>query len=205
MRKEYVGDDEMIERDIVRSTEVMYCHHICRKDAYDAKRFKIANSQGGYLAEYLSYDALDDEKNRLARTYIVRSKATDEMIAYFSLRSGFVSANEKGLFWNKGFDTVPGVEISNFAINGEFRKNHPESRGVGDYIFHTLIIPLIEVVSKLVGTSVIYIFALPRERLVKHYEEVFGFSRLSKMQEMSMHKRIRPRYDKGCIFMYRKI
>ena len=51
----------------------------------------------------------------------------------------------------------------------------------------------------------IYIFALPIEKLIGYYNDKLEFSRLHEIEEEKMHNRIRPEYDKDCIFMYQRI
>ncbi|WP_022931531.1 hypothetical protein [Treponema bryantii] len=55
--------------------------------------------------------------------------------------------------------------------------------------------------AKYVGVSAIYIYALPEEKLMKHYKKM-GFSRLPPEPEMFLQNHVKPKYDKDCIFMY---
>ena len=100
------------------------------------------------------------------------------------------------------FDSIPGVEISNFAINKHYRQKHPKTKGIGKVIFENIIKAIIEETAKLIGVRIVYIFALPKDKLLSYYQGAFDFSRLSEEQENKMHNRIRPAYDKDCIFMY---
>ena len=173
----------------------------------NVEHFKVREN-GGFLGRYLwkinknkLYSiAKEDEANNYARTYIVRDTREDQIVAYFSLRAGFVATNNK-LFIRSEFDTIPGVEISNFAINDIYIKKHPEAKGIGGNIFIRFILPKAKEAQKYIGIHFVYIFALPYESLISHYE-TWGFQRLTKTQEILMHRRIRPRYDKNCIFMY---
>ena len=196
----------MKDRKIVLSSEILYCHHLEEKDTDELKHhFMIAHKNGGFLADYVKFYAKDDEDMNLSRTYLVRDSITDEIVAYFSLKAGFVSVNEKKhLLFSNTFDSEPGVEVSNFAISGEYLREHPEAKGVGSIIFYAFILPIVKMASNIVGISIIYIFALPYLSLINRYES-YGFSRLESSQEKKMHKRIRPRYDKDCIFMFQKI
>lgn len=179
---------------------VMTCRHITSSDTEVIKGFENANPEGGFLASYLKQVAYDDEKNNMMRTYLVFDNISNELVAYFSLKSGFVSAEKKTIF-HSDFDSIPGFEVANFAVNGKFIKNHSDMKGIGYYIFNKFIVPTARNAADIVGAKVLYIFALPHEKLIANYRK-YGFSRLEPHQERLIHKRIRPRYDEDCIFMY---
>ncbi len=184
-------------------TDSFYCRHITDDDKEIIKGFTLANDQGGYLSDYLKYDALQEEECGKARTYLVFTTDKDELVAYFSLKAGFVSVSEYSVLRRK-FQSVPGVEISNFAVNGKSIEKYPDMKGVGAIIFKRFIYPTIKNASEYIGITLIYIFALPRKSLINRYK-TYGFSRLNSLQESRTHKRIRPMYDEGCIFMYRML
>ncbi len=183
---------------------IFTCEHISDVDKLDIKNFRSANSDGGFLAGYIKECAYDDEKNRLARTYIVRDKVSGEIAYYFSLRAGFIAINERKHFFSTQFDSMPGVEIANFAANGEYLSKHSEAKGLGKIVFMDFILPCAYEASAIVGAKYIYLFALPHDKLIDNYKS-YGFLRLPKEQERQMHRRIKPAYDKGCIFMYQAL
>lgn len=165
-------------------------------DRYEAKNLEV----------YLKNHALSDEVTGNARTYIVRERYSKEIVGYFSLKAGFVSTNEqpKSLFKNE-FDCEPGIELSNFAVNSKYINDHPLSRNIGLYVFRYFIIPIVEMTAAIVGIRYLYIFALPYEKLIKTYEDKYGFERADMIQETKIHRRIRPRYDDECVFMFQRI
>ena len=188
-----------------------YVQHIASADADEIAAFRVDAEGGQGLDDYLKNYALDDEKAREMRTYLVRFDMTDEIVGYFSLKAGLVSLNEEEVevidtetgekHIEREFDTAPGVELANFAVNSAFIQSYPYLKGLGRLIFTDFIMPKVYEVSDLVGTSVLYIFALPYDRLIQRYEE-YGFHRLSKVDEDDLHKRLKPRYDESCKFMY---
>lgn len=180
--------------------ESFYCIHITDCDD-DFSEFKGTNSDSGFLISYIQKVARKDETSNIARTYIVLDSETDEIVAYFSLKAGFVSFNEIKKFFKISFDTIPSVELSNFAVNGSYIEKHPEAKGVGNYIVKTFILPIAKDASAIIGIKLLYIFALPHSKLIAHYNEI-GFSRLPISVERQVHRRIKPRYDRKCIFMY---
>ncbi len=179
------------------------CRHlsVSRRDLVDIKAFEIAHPEtGGGLEWYIKYQALFDEHSGVMRTYLVRLKRTGECVGYFSLKAGLVSVNEESTPGGNTFDTVPGVELANFAINNVFVQKH-NAKGLGYLLFSGLIAPFVQEHAKTLGIYMIYLFALPYERLMKTYES-YGFHRLPAKAENQLHQRLKPTYDESCIFMY---
>ena len=179
------------------------CRHlsVSRRDLADIKAFEIAHPEtGGGLEWYIKYQALFDEHSGVMRTYLVRLKRTGECVGYFSLKAGLVSVNEESTPGGNTFDTVPGVELANFAINNVFVQKH-NAKGLGYLLFSGLIAPFVQEHAKTLGIYMIYLFALPYERLMKTYES-YGFHRLPAKAENQLHQRLKPTYDESCIFMY---
>ncbi len=96
------------------------------------------------------------------------------------------------------------MEVANFAVNQAYLQKHKELHGTGLIIFNDFIVPTIEEAAKSIGVKIIYIFALPFERLIKRYGE-YGFLRLDSAAEDELHKRLKPNYDENCIFMFQQL
>ena len=179
------------------------CRHlsVSRRDLADIKAFEIAHPEtGGGLEWYIKYQALFDEHSGVMRTYLVRLKRTGECVGYFSLKAGLVSVNEESTPGGNTFDTVPGVELANFAINNVFVQKH-NAKGLGYLLFSGLIAPFVQEHAKTLGIYMIYLFDLRYECLMKKYES-YGFHRLPAKAENQLHQRLKPTYDESCIFMY---
>ena len=99
------------------------------------------------------------------------------------------------------FDTVPGIELANFAVNGTFVKNHNTVKGCGLTIYRELVREVVRRAAEIVGVAIVYLFALPDPKVIANYER-YGFRRLSLDREDMIHSRLKPRYDQKCIFMY---
>lgn len=155
---------------------------------------------GKGLCLYLKKQAVKDELEKLMRTYLVKDKDTKELVGYFSLKAGMVTYNES-LFGNT-FDSMPGIELANFAVNEVYKKKHIDEiqESIGVSIFINFILPIIKEVSNQVGVKIIYVFSLPSENLIKFYHKL-NFQRLPRWVERKIHRRIKPNYDKNCIFM----
>ena len=74
-------------------------------------------------------------------------------------------------------------------------------KGIGNVLFTELIVPLINRAANHIGIKAVYLFSLPYTKLMARYES-YGFKRLSVPKEVRLHRRLKPRYDKSCNFMY---
>ena len=102
------------------------------------------------------------------------------------------------------FDTLPGVELANFATNSAYIRKHPNQKGNGYVIFTEFVLPIIDRIAEYAGVKVIYLFALPYDDLINRYKS-YGFHRLSAEAEEKLHLRLKPRYDMSCKFMFQQI
>jgi len=191
--------------DYLLDNGVFYCAHISPEDSRDIADFTVGAPEGMGLVNYIQRSALQDENAGRMRTYIVRDNLTGELVGYFSLKAGLISYEERRFLWNTDFDTIPGIEIADFAVNGRYIQAHPKSKETGFVIFNTFIKPVIEKAAEYVGAEIIYIFALPYPKLLLQYQERYGFRRLPRKSEARLHRRIKPRYDEGCVFMFQPI
>ena len=102
------------------------------------------------------------------------------------------------------FDTLPGVELADFAVNQTYIRKHRDLKGVGLVIYNSFILPIIREAAETIGIKILYLFALPYDDLIQRYE-TYGFSRLEKELEEELHKRLKPSYDDSCRFMFRML
>ena len=202
--------------------EFFYCNHIgvSENDEKDIMGFSVRDAKGNGLINYLRHSAFPDEDDGTMRTYIVRDNATSEIVGYFSLKAGLISYNEhdvpviddetgeKVIDKETGrarmrhvFDTLPGVELANFAVNEQYVRKNPVMKGTGLIIYQRFILPIILKVSEAIGLKIIYLFALPYDDLIARYYK-YGFKRLDEEYEDKIHSRLKPKYDESCIFMY---
>lgn len=161
------------------------------------EKFYVEKEEGKGLENYLKNSAKNEETENSSRTYLIKDKDTKELVGFFSLRNGLFTINID----DDSFFSVPAIELSNFAVNSAYRKNHPESKSIGKSIFSDFVMPLVHYLMDFSGVQALYIYALPEDDLISHYE-TFGFSRLDSEDEKFVHKHVKPAYDDGCIFMY---
>ena len=184
--------------------EWLYCTPF--KDATDADfddimAFSSAHPEGAGVVAYLKRIAFAEESAGIMRTYLVRHALTDELVAYFSLKAGLATHNEEQEGQRVEFDTVPGIELANFAVNGTYLAKHSIAKGCGLTIYRELVREVVRRAAEIVGVAIVYLFALPDPKVIANYER-YGFRRLSLEREDMIHSRLKPRYDQKCTFMY---
>ncbi len=186
--------------------EFFYCEHLT--DSEEHKRllssFNTIRTEGIGLEYYLKCSAIRDELSNVARTYLIRDVNNKGLVAYFTLKAGSITVNEERRFFASKFDSLPGIELANFAVNGSYKEAHKEMTGIGYIVLYYFVKPMLKEVANIIGANIFYIFALPQETLLKHYMKM-NFARLDKRTEKKLHRRIKPRYDERCIFMYQLI
>ena len=207
-----------------QSSNKFYCHHLDPvNDVDDVCSFTVRNEKGIGLLDYIQHQSFLDEASGAMRTYVVRAGKDSEIVGFFSLKAGLISYNERSVPMidektgekvidrktgkvklRRAFDTIPGVELADFAVNQSFIRKYPQLKGVGFVIYEQFILPLIKKAAELIGIKLIYIFALPYDNLIARYEK-YGFMRLEEPAESELHSRIKPQYDESCIFMFRML
>lgn len=61
-----------------------------------------------------------------ARTYLVKDKLSGEIACYFSLRSGLITMQVE----KESFNALSAIELSNFAMNQNYKASHPDVKKV---------------------------------------------------------------------------
>ncbi|MBQ3794796.1 MAG: hypothetical protein II842_00675 [Butyrivibrio sp.] len=196
----------MLDSAVLPENELFSCHHLgeSANDEQDIMNFTTKHVTGQGFINYLRYYAFPDEEAGNMRTYVIRDKRSGEFVAYFSLKAGLISLNEEIQDDNVRFETLPGVEIANFAIDYRYTQKHEKLKGIGKVIFTDFMVPIKERTAASIGIRIIYIFALPVPELIGRYKE-YGFARLDAKSEEALHRRFKPRCDKSCIFMYQQL
>ena len=188
------------------SNEIFYCEPLLasEENLYQIQKFHVATETGLGLETYLKKCSVSDELLHEARTYLVKDNVTNEIVGYFSLKTGMVASRKKWNLFQTEIDSLPAVELANFAVNSAYKAAHKEQTGIGSIIFVDFVLPIIKMAADRVGICIVYIFALPYRNLIKYYETL-NFKRLSKVEEAFIHRNYKPRYDEGCIFMSRPL
>lgn len=184
------------------ANEYFYYEHLLEneKNSELIKTFYIAKQSGKGLELYLKNSSVDEEINNASRTYLVKDKTTKELIAYFSLKTGLFTIRID----DEKFNNISAIELSNFAVNSNYKRNHPKTKYIGADVFFKIIVPIVKQLQDYVGIEALYIYALPEESLIEYYK-FLGFYRLEPDDEKFVHVHVKPKYDDECIFMYQII
>ncbi len=181
---------------------VFTCEHLhdSAENASLIKGFTVKKDKGEGLAYFVRELAEENESSGENCTYLVKDRNTHELAGYFALRTGLFTVKIS----EEDFYTVPSIELSNFAVNENYRKSHPDIKRVGTSMFYDFILPLVRYIKSFVGIQALYIYALPEDRLIEHYSSL-GFERLEEEGEQFVHQHVKPDYDDGCIFMFQML
>ncbi len=166
------------------------------------------------LERYLKKRARVEDMINRARTYLIIDKATKEIAAYFTLKTGLITEpvnfyHSRSRTWtpidrDTPFDTISAIELTNIAVNDLYRKNHPIKECFMAYLLDQFILPIIDIVQEYIGIERLYLFALPQKRLINYYEYL-GFKKVSFGESCYYNQHIRPQYDDHCTFMYAEL
>ena len=187
--------------------DLFYCEHLTISEKTKREinnSFSIQRDNARGLEEYIKIRSFIDEQSGLARTFLVRDCETNEIACYFTLKAGQVSGNETKTEYGRSFDSISGIELSDFAVNHTYSENHPEVEHVGAIVFSSFIYKLALQVSKCIGVYFLYIFALPEESLINYYKSL-NFIMPPEEDRINIIQLFTPRYDKNCVFMCQKI
>ena len=69
------------------------------------QKFHAAEKTGLGLEMYLKRYAVSDEMAHEARTYLVKDNVTDEIVGYFSLKTGMVASKKKRSLFHMEIDS----------------------------------------------------------------------------------------------------
>ena len=150
---------------------------------------------GKGLADYIMSGAFNDEKNGECRTYLVLDNETNELAAYFTLRSGQVYRS--GIFDEReshSFETLSGTELVCFAVNHSYVLKHEDMKGYGIVVFDELIMPLVTEISTITGAPILYGYAVNGNALMNYYINKCGFLRLPTDLEEIIYREIKPEF-----------
>jgi hypothetical protein len=79
--------------DVIIETKHLYCSHLSDADMDEIKDFEVINDEGAGVERFIKLSSYMHEDANLDRSYLVRVKATDELVAYFSLQNCIFSTH----------------------------------------------------------------------------------------------------------------
>ena len=162
------------------------------------QNFEPTNPLGSGLTDYLKSNAFNDETLNFARTYLVRDTRTKELVGFYSLRCGEILQRNST---TGSKVAISGIELMCFAVNGAYKKRHPQVKTIGSRIFCDFILHDARISQTFSGAMILYIYALPGNSLKTYYERL-GFKVLPNDDQEYVHQFCKPSFDNECNFMY---
>ena len=195
----------------ILSNSSFECFHLSldRKVNEDINNFTVDFIEGKGVLDYLQQNAIRDENENRARTYLIYDIETQELAGYFTLKAGLILRNDeidkeyvKPKDLGESFEALSAIELAYFAVNSAYVKAHPITGHYGTLFLSEFIYVLAKKAAGIIGASVLYGFSVDEDILLNHYLTEYRFDRLSKQYERELHERFRPYTDDRCIFIY---
>lgn len=196
----------MIEFPLWSSDETLFCEKVrdCEEHRKIVNTFKAANENGDGVVDYLKGHAIADTVRGESTTYLVFDKYR-QLCGFFTLKTCLL------VFYNRDEDTreiskdsdgieikisESAIELVNFARNADFVDYDDISNLIAPIMMADFIVPIINEIRKYVGVQNIVIYAID-DRLVKYYQDTYGFGFLEKEATDYVCENIKPYYDHG--------
>lgn len=138
------------------------------------------------LQRYFVEDAIRDDVHHEAKTYILFDESERLIIAYFTIRTACImrDAVETVDIGQIVRNIVPCIEITKFCVNECYEdilvSTGRSGKGLGTYVYIQFIMPLLVVLSDIVGFSEVILFAIRDEagKVINAYRNHMGFETL---------------------------
>ncbi len=200
----------MQKRNKVLQNTFFYCEHLeFTEDVNREVQFfynDFIEAKG--VTDYIQGTAFADEQQGANRTYLVRDNKSDELVAYFSLKTGLVAKNGIEITEPNRIpiNILPGIEMSYFGVNQDYINKHPNRKGCGLIIFNDFIVPIALQTRELVGSMILYAFSIDTTgKLLEKYLTEYKFKRLPAEIEEPIHQILKPNIDGDCLFIYQQL
>lgn len=216
MSRSVSGKRNLSERKELRISNIL--DFVQKHENYYEKMNQFRCPKAIMLQKYLTDDAIRDDVHYIAKTFIVFDDDADMIVAYFSIRTACVIRNYIESTENEKIveNIIPCIEIRKLCVNEAYllflENNGYNDVGVGQYVFQTFIIPLMVVLSRIVGFTEVILLAIRDEKgkVVNAYREHMGFETLEDDKDKIISiftdaMVIVDMYSDGCEFMYQDI
>ena len=123
-------------------------------NSYELKSFRIQHEEF-QLTRYLVKLAKKHQKQLLNKTFLVREKGSDNLVAFYSLKAATLPYNDK-----ESSFLIPAIELTHFAVDERYKTiDLQDSLSVktGEFIFWNLILPVVKYVSEKVACKDLFV------------------------------------------------
>ena len=168
-------------------------------NSYELKSFRIQHEEF-QLTRYLVKLAKKHQKQLLNKTFLVREKGSDNLVAFYSLKAATLPYNDK-----ESSFLIPAIELTHFAVDERYKTiDLQDSLSVktGEFIFWNLILPVVKYVSEKVACKDLFVFSINTPKLISYYKNRLGFQEIENIDDKLFFDYAVPDYDDNCKFLY---
>ena len=168
-------------------------------NSYELKSFRIQHEEF-QLTRYLVKLAKKHQKQLLNKTFLVREKGSDNLVAFYSLKAATLPYNDK-----ESSFLIPAIELTHFAVDARYKTiDSQDSLSVktGEFIFWNLILPVVKYVSEKVACKDLFVFSINTPKLISYYKNRLGFQEIENIDDKLFFEYAVPDYDDNCKFLY---
>ena len=168
-------------------------------NSYELKSFRIQHEEF-QLTRYLVKLAKKHQKQLLNKTFLVREKGSDNLVAFYSLKAATLPYNDK-----ESSFLIPAIELTHFAVDERYKTiDSQDSLSVktGEFIFWNLILPVVKYVSEKVACKDLFVFSINTPKLISYYKNRLGFQEIENIDDKLFFEYAVPDYDDNCKFLY---
>ena len=168
-------------------------------NSYELKSFRIQHEEF-QLTRYLVKFAKKHQKQLLNKTFLVREKGSDNLVAFYSLKAATLPYNDK-----ESSFLIPAIELTHFAVDERYKTiDLQDSLSVktGEFIFWNLILPVVKYVSEKVACKDLFVFSINTPKLISYYKNRLGFQEIENIDDKLFFEYAVPDYDDNCKFLY---
>ena len=168
-------------------------------NSYELKSFRIQHEEF-QLTRYLVKLAKKHQKQLLNKTFLVREKGSDNLVAFYSLKAATLPYNDK-----ESSFLIPAIELTHFAVDERYKTiDLQDSLSVktGEFIFWNLILPVVKYVSEKVACKDLFVFSINTPKLISYYKNRLGFQEIENIDDKLFFEYAVPDYDDNCKFLY---
>ena len=168
-------------------------------NSYELKSFKIQHEEF-QLTRYLVKLAKKHQKQLLNKTFLVREKGSDNLVAFYSLKAATLPYNDK-----ESSFLIPAIELTHFAVDERYKTiDLQDSLSVktGEFIFWNLILPVVKYVSEKVACKDLFVFSINTPKLISYYKNRLGFQEIENIDDKLFFEYAVSDYDDNCKFLY---
>lgn len=167
-------------------------------NSYELKMFRIQHDETD-LKKYLCKVAKKHQSDCINKTFLVREKNSNNLVAFFCLKSATLPYNDKDEVF-----LIPAVELTHFAVDERYKNIFDKNADIktGEFIFWNFIIPYVNNAKSCIAIKDLFIFAIKNDDLINYYKTRLGFKEIENIDEKIFFEYAKPKYDENCKFLY---